>query len=65
MGRLGAETAIWPGQQPASQTTVEARSDVYYGKDIPASNILHEALHSLLGMGDAELANQLKVTLPQ
>lgn|GEM_PF-4378227 len=61
---VGATTAIWPGQQPSSETTVEERSDVYYGKDISASNILHEALHSLLGVGDDGLANKLNITLP-
>jgi hypothetical protein len=62
--RLGAETAIWPGRRDPKDTTVEERSDVYYGADISASNIVHEALHSLLGKPDPQLADQLGVVLP-
>ena len=55
---------MYPGGLPPSQTTVADRSDVYFsGNGISASDILHEALHSLLGASDAELASQLGVTL--
>jgi RHS repeat-associated protein len=61
---VGAITASYPGGLPPSQTTVADRSDVYYsGGGISASNILHEALHSLTGASDSDLAQQLGVTL--
>ncbi len=57
-------TAAFPGGLPPSQTTAADRSDVYYrGSGISSSNILHEALHSLTGASDAQLASQLGVTL--
>ena len=56
---LGAMTATYPNQLPPSQTTVADRSDVYYGDNFSAASILHEALHSLLGLSDDELAKKL------
>lgn len=55
---------MYPGGLSPSETTVEGRSDVYFsGSGISASDILHEALHSMLGATDAQRATQLGVTL--
>ena len=56
---LGALTGAYPEQKPPDQTTVDERSDVYYGDNFSAATILHEALHSLFGATDQQLANML------
>lgn len=64
--QTGAIAAIYPGGLPKEQTTLADRSDVYFsGSGISASDILHEALHSLLGDTDEELAKKLGVTIPE
>ena len=61
---VGAATAIWPGGRIPCETSVDERSDVYYGESFGASTILHEALNSLLGMTDPQSADRLKIKLP-
>ncbi|MEN3331352.1 MAG: hypothetical protein V7641_717, partial [Blastocatellia bacterium] len=62
---LRTETAIYPDQRPTNETTVAERSDVYYGQTFSAATILHEALHSLFGIEDPELAAKLNVDISQ
>jgi hypothetical protein len=57
-GRVtGAITAMYAGGKSSMDpSTVEERSDVYFGNPNPTSGtILHEALHSLTGYGDSLL----------
>lgn len=61
--KLGAMAAIWPNQQHPSETTVEERSDIYFGQKMSAATILHEALHSLFGVEDPALAELLDVDI--
>jgi hypothetical protein len=60
---LRAETAIYPDQRPTNETTVGERSDVYFGQNFSAATILHEALHSLFGIEDPDLAAKLNVDI--
>jgi len=55
---LGAMTATYGG------STVASRSGVFFtGLGLRGSTILHEALHSFTGLGDAALAAKLGVTV--
>jgi YD repeat-containing protein len=64
-----AQTGIFTGPIVNGRTsvglTLASRSDVYYRKlDLVVSaRIIHEALHSLFGVGDDALATKLRVTV--
>lgn len=60
---LRAETAFYPGG--VFGASVADRSTVFFrGSGITGGNILHEALHSLTGLNDAQLAQKLGVSIP-
>lgn len=62
--KIRAWTSFYVGD--AFNTTVSGRSDVYFrSSGLNSSTILHEALHSLLGIGDPALAAKLGVTVTQ
>jgi YD repeat-containing protein len=57
---LVASTGIYPGGQPGA--TIADRSTIYFsGGGLKAIFLLHEAIHSVTGVGDRRLAIQLGI----
>ncbi len=62
--KIQAWTSFYSSNERIFQIAPEGRNEVYYrGSGINTGNILHEALHSLTGLGDEQLAGKIGVSV--